>query len=239
MFTEFLKPLECQFDSGFGATANTFHEAAKALDIEEHQSGFGLNRSRLPVLYLYRHANELYLKSIITILHRRLAAHYPNIDTSDFPVIDNNKKIFNVHSIGDLYQEFRNILTKNATSIKTIGKTDWVNVPKGLDELVKLIDDADEKSVMFRYPFTLNTANDIKKSSFKNIHPNKAIDEMQNESGKFIIAMTNDDGEIVNTFIHDKDAMHDVFEALKELSDILLGVQLGILAEFVYPQIRA
>jgi len=241
MIEEFLMPLERQFDSGFGATANAFHEAAKAIDTEEHSFGFGLSRSRLPVFYLYRHANELYLKSILTILHRRLGPHYPRIKNDDFPAITvegKSKRIYDVHSILYLYSEFRGMLSNNASFIKSIGKTDWTDVPDGLDEIAELIDNADKASTMFRYPITLDTLNDAKKSSFKAIHPVAALAEthVRTDAGKpgvFIVAVENDDGEIVNTFIHDEDPMPDVFEALKELSNTLAGAQFGMLTEFL------
>lgn len=241
MIEEFLMPLERQFDSGFGATANAFHEAAKAIDTEEHSFGFGLSRSRLPVLYLYRHANELYLKSILTILHRRFGPHYPRIKSDDFPVITvkgKSKKIYDVHSILNLYSEFRGMLSNNASLIKGIGKTDWTDVPDGLDEIAELIDNADKVSTMFRYPITLDTLIDAKKSSFKDIHPVAALAKTHahtdvGKSGVFIVAVENDDGEIVNTFIHDEDPMPDVYEALKKLSNTLASAKFGMLTEFL------
>ncbi len=155
MIEQFLMPLDHQFDSGFGSIANAFYEAANAIDIEEYQDGFGLSRSRLPIFYLYRHANELYLKSIITILHRHFGQHYPSIDIKDFPKITNPSKpnkpleIYTVHSIKLLYDEFLRILSNKAKSINKLGKTDWANVPDGLDEMVKLIEDADKKATCF------------------------------------------------------------------------------------------
>lgn len=240
MIEEFFIPLERQIDSGFGATANTFHEAAKAIDTEEFEFefGFGLNQSRLPVFYLYRHANELYLKSIITILHRRFSVHYSDNKKDDFPFITVNgkdKKIFAVHSIQDLYNEFRRILAKHANVIKERGKFDWSEVPEGLDDFVKLIDKADEASTMFRYPITLDPENDKKKSSFKDIHPDDAIAQthIQTGSGKLIFALKNKNNEITKAFIHDSNPVYEVFEALKKLSDILIGVQLVMLEDFV------
>lgn len=241
MIEEFFMPLARQFDSGFGATADAFHDAAKAIDTEEHRFGFGLNSNRLPVFYLYRHANELYLKSVLTIIHRRFGPQYPRVKRDDFPAIfaaGKPKRIFQVHSISDLYGEFRGMLTNYATVIKSLRKTDWTNTPEGLDDLVKLIDDADKASAMFRYPITLDPSNDAKKSSFKNIHPVAAVAEAHartaaGKSGIKILALKNDDDEIVETFIHDEEPMQDVFEALKELSNTLSGAHFGMLNEFL------
>jgi hypothetical protein len=240
MIEEFLMPLDRHFDSGFGATADSFHQAAKALDTDSHKNGFGLNSSRLPVFYLYRHANELYLKSVLTILHRRFCSTFPNVRT-DFPAITVDgkpKRIFQVHSIRHLYRQFRNILNDNASQIVAIAKTDWTAVPEELDASVDLINDADESSTMFRYPITLDPENDAKKSSFKRIYPEDAVAAAHyrtenNLPGIKVLALENNDGEIVETFIHDENAMPDVFVALKHLAETLSGAQFGMRYELL------
>jgi len=241
MIEEFLMPLDRHFDSGFGATADTFHDAAKALDTVEHKHGFGLNSSRLPVFYLYRHANELYLKSILTILHRRFSSRFPRVDKDDFPSITvdgKSKRIFQVHSIQHLYRQFQTLLNDNEAQIKSVGKTDWTAVPVGVDEMVTLINEADEASTMFRYPMTLDPLNDAKKSSFKRIHPADAVAEAhyrtnQKLPGVKMLALKNDNDEIVETFIHDEDPMPEVFDALKQLAETLSRAQFGMRNEFL------
>ena len=64
------KPLTHQFDDGFGIIADAFNEAALRLERFSEQERF-INSS-LPIAYLYRHAIELYLKSIVIVLHRNL-----------------------------------------------------------------------------------------------------------------------------------------------------------------------
>jgi hypothetical protein len=241
MIEEFLMPLDRHFDSGFGATADTFHDAAKALDRDEHKNGFGLNSSRLPVFYLYRHTNELYLKSILTILHRRFSSTFPRVKRDDFPsiTIDGKaKRIFQVHSILNLHGTLRTLLNDNVEQIKAISGTDWISVPDDVEKMVKLIDEADEASTMFRYPVTLDPLNDAKKSSFKRIHPEDAVAAAhhranQNMPGVKILALKNDNNEIVETFIHDEQAMREVFDALKQLAEILSGVHYGMGYEFL------
>ncbi len=241
MIEEFLMPLDHHFDSGFGATADSFHEAAKALDTDDHKNGFGLNSSRLPVFYLYRHANELYLKSVLTILHRRFCTTYPNVQCDEFPIIDVNGKqqqIFKVHSIRHLYRQFRSILTANASQIRAIAKTDWTAIPENLDDMVDIVDAADESSVMFRYPITRNPATDLKKSSFKRICPEDAIAAAHGRAenklpGIQILALQNDEGEIVDTYIYDDNVMPEVFAALKYLAETLSGAQIGMRYEML------
>jgi hypothetical protein len=243
MIEEFMMPLDRHFDAGFGATADSFHDAAKALDTEEHKRGFGLNSSRLPVFYLYRHANELYLKSVLTILHRRFGSQFPRVKRDDFPsiIVDGKtKRIFQVHSILHLYRALRTLLNDSADQIKALGKTDWTNVPNGVEKMIELINDADEASTMFPYPVTLDPLNDAKKSSFKRIHPTDAVVEAHNRTnqqmpGVKILAVKNEDGEIVETFIHDEQPMPEVFEALKQLAEALSAAQFGMGYEFLNP----
>lgn len=64
------RPLDNQFDDGFGLIADSFQEAAEHLEkVENKESSL---HSLLPICFLYRHAIELYLKSLIVIIHRRL-----------------------------------------------------------------------------------------------------------------------------------------------------------------------
>jgi hypothetical protein len=234
-------PLDRHFDSGFGATADSFHAAAKALDVDEYKHGYGLNSSRLPVFYLYRHANELYLKSVLTILHRRFLSTFPKVRNDDFPVIQidgKEKRIFQVHSILHLYRQFRTILNDNAAQINAAARTDWTAVPEELDGLIDLINDADKSSTMFRYPLTLDPLNDARKSAFKHIKPEEAIAEAHSRSSKglsgvTILALKDDDGDIVETFIHDNNAMIDVFAALKHVAETLSGAQFGMRYELL------
>ena len=241
MFKEFFLPLDRQFDSGFMTTADAFHEAAKALDKDITSSGLGMSGSRLPVLYLFRHAIELHFKSILTIMHRRFGPSYPKINREDFPTIaigSKRKRIFHVHSIRDLCNEFLELLKKNETIIKEIGKTDWTAVPDDLSKWVAIIDEADKASTMFRYPFTTDPATDKTKSAFKSMHPIAVAAEAHTRSndgspGLMIMALKNDKNEIVETFVRDDKAMGDVYNALKQLADMLTGVNLGLLCEFV------
>ncbi len=236
-------PPDRHFDSGFGATADSFHSAAEVLDSGEHKCGLGLSSSKLPVMYLYRHANELYLKSILTILHRRFSSGFPQVRQNDFPLIAVNGKslpVFTVHSISHLYRQIHTLLEANSKQIRSIGKTDWSTVLNGVDELIKLIDDTDKTSTIFRYPMTRDPLNDAKKSSFKPISQDAAVAEAhcrtnQKMPGVKILALKNEHDEITETFIHDENPMAEVAEALKQLVGVLSCTQFGMLREFMNP----
>lgn len=241
MFTEFLLPLDRQFDSGFMTTACAFHEAAKALDKDIKSSGLGMNGGRLPIMYLFRHAIELHFKSILTILHRRFGVSYPTINRKDFPTIaigSKRRKIFQVHSVRDLCNEFLEILKKNETAIKQIGKTDWTAVPNDLINWVAIVNEADDASTMFRYPITTDPATDKLKSTFKTMRPTDVASEAHSRSnsglsGLMIMALKNGHNELVETFVRDDEAMGDVYIALKQLADMLTSVNFGLLHELV------
>src|SRR5690554_3997430 len=97
MFT----PLEEHPDKGFGAMADSFEEAAKILSKSENT----LEKAHLPINYLRRHAIELFLKSIIILLHTKFEIPYgDNPDTSTPQVLVNDEwKLMNrIHSIRQL-----------------------------------------------------------------------------------------------------------------------------------------
>lgn len=141
MIEEYFKPLTLQIDSGFGSTADSFYYAAQALDQNPESSrGFGIGGGKLPILYLYRHAIELYIKSVITFIYR-ICPQDETLKTDDnFPKLiekDKKKKIFNVHSISILFENFLLILERNRKFIKSRSGHDWFYIPEEIPELIK------------------------------------------------------------------------------------------------------
>ena len=70
-----LTPLHTHIDFGFGATGDAFKEAADKLEASLSERR-GVFNEHLPINYLRRHAVELFLKSAIVIIHRRLNLPY-------------------------------------------------------------------------------------------------------------------------------------------------------------------
>lgn len=70
-----LAPLSEHYDDGFGAVGDAFSNAAKALNKRNAGDG-STSLDDLPEIYLLRHAVELFLKSGIIIMHRRLRLRY-------------------------------------------------------------------------------------------------------------------------------------------------------------------
>lgn len=241
MLEDYLKPSDQQFDSGFGATAQGFYDAAKALDTDKHKKGFGMSSTLLPTFYLYRHAIELFLKSGLTMVHRRFCSDFPKVDNEDFPLIekgDKKSKIFTVHSIQDLQLQLERILSDADAKIKEHCRTDWTKQPDEIEEWINIIESADKGSTMFRYPMTKEQDNDTKKASYKPIDPASLVSEMSRRNENklppvMVMAMQNEDGEIVESFIHDASPMPEVLNALRNFAESLSGMQFGMQYEFL------
>ena len=92
MIEDYLKPLALQTDLGLGATADSFYYAAQALDDnQDTKYGFGIGGGKLPILYLYRHSIELYLKSAITLIYK-ISFKKSKTGNDDFPKLVENGK---------------------------------------------------------------------------------------------------------------------------------------------------
>jgi hypothetical protein len=79
-----LTPLHTHVDFGFGRTGDAFKAAADKLEAESSARS-GVMHAHLPINYLRRHAVELYLKSIIVIVHTKLDLPYGEDGESDRP----------------------------------------------------------------------------------------------------------------------------------------------------------
>src|SRR5438445_8595459 len=100
-----LTPLHTHIDFGFGATGEAFKEAADRLEGQVPERG-GVFNEQLPINYLRRHAIELFLKSGIVIIHRRLKLPYGPEPASGTPhaFVDGKWKPFHqLHSVKRLW----------------------------------------------------------------------------------------------------------------------------------------
>src|ERR1035438_5220496 len=140
-----LSPLEEHYDSGFGAMADAFREAAEVLcQKEDHKNFF----EHLPIAFLLCHAVELYLKSGIVIMHRRLEIPFQNQppDSQPMAIVDGKWKPFHqIHSTKQLFNYWKHVLESNSAQLTSVSKYPGVNwvVPGGLGESIDTIEDAD------------------------------------------------------------------------------------------------
>lgn len=163
-----LMPLDAHSDSGFGAIAEAFREAAKTLREAKPQAAFF---EHLPQSFLFRHAVELFLKSEIVILHRKLKLPYGNEAFDGIPMIQEGSKwtpMFRVHSIGVLFAHWRSLIDPRLNELKdmTRYKCDWTVDPEA-DQWVSVIDATDPRSTYSRYPSMRDPNEDRSKSPFK------------------------------------------------------------------------
>lgn len=158
------KPLTHHFDGGFGAIGDAFYEAASRLEKLADQERF-INSS-LPLAYLYRYAVELYLKSLVVVLHRSLSLPFGPNPTTGKAAIQIGEKwvpITRVHDVRALHEHFARVMAQHMDELQTATRTDWTTIPKELGDWVGGIAEFDQKSTFFRYP----GAGDAVKADFK------------------------------------------------------------------------
>jgi hypothetical protein len=146
-------PLSRQADDGFGAIGRSFQDAADHLRQTNSEVSARWMHGHLPINYLYRHAIELYLKSMITIAHRRLRLLSDSSAYDPVPRIkvgEKLKPIYNVHGIETLFNEMKRIFVSHRDAIAKIAKTNWSNIPKELDAWIAIVDKIDPASTVFR-----------------------------------------------------------------------------------------
>ena len=239
MIQDYMLPLNEQFDDGFGAIAGGFSDAAKSLDPEGDNKGFGIAGTKLPYYYLKRHAIELYLKGSLIILHRRFSGEYQN-DRKTLPLVSDgnkSKKIFQVHDLKVLFNQLVSLTAKYSDQIKKLQTmTDWTEIPDDLKLWIDQINDADSRSTMFRYPISGDGKLDAQKSSFKKRNPSDVQQLMADETGDkmFLMAMKNEDGEITSTYVHDSDPFADLSKLMDDCILMLSGTHIGMMFEMVY-----
>ncbi len=220
-------PLDAHYDSGFGAIAESFREAAKALREVKPNPGFF---EHLPQSFLFRHSVELFLKSEIIILHRSLKLPYGTEPHDGTPLIQESAKwtpMFRVHSIGILFAHWRSLIDPRLAELKdmTKYKADW-NIDADADEWARIIDATDPRSTYSRYPSIRDPVEDRSKSPFKetaqeDIFPANAPPERR------IVALVveNQDREFVRAYVSDKRDEQDkqYMEALEAMCEMLFN----------------
>jgi hypothetical protein len=241
-----LMPLHRHFDGGFGATGEAFKEAADQLVAAKTEGSFQFINGHLPINFLYRHAIELFLKSMIIVIHKRL--QLPGDDWFEDPdpkVVVNGKwrEIHQVHGVQELYSFLRALLHAYAEAIGQIAKTDWSFLPDELGSWIVTIGNADSASTFFRYPTKNNPEGDVEKSAVKEIKPDDAVAQISHpkiESGeprtKIYLLLKNESNQAVRAYGLDHEPLPKIREALTRAAELLWGMHLGIFAELANGQ---
>jgi hypothetical protein len=182
----------------------------------------------LPQSYLLRHATELFLKSEIVIIHRKLKIPYGTEPYNGAPMVGVKgdwMPIHRVHSIGVLYEYWKSLIDPRLDELKemTKYKADW-NILDGADDWVATIEGVDPRSTYSRYPSVRDPTEDQTKSPFKaalaeELFPENASDERR----IMALIIENDDHEFVRAYMNEKGTEPDdaYMHALESMCDML------------------
>ncbi|OXR33434.1 hypothetical protein PSUM_15560 [Pseudomonas umsongensis] len=214
-------PLDRHFDSGFGAVADSFRDAADAL--ENTRENTPTLNDHLPISYLYRHAIELYLKSAIIIFHRKLNIPYGDTPASGEPkVLDGAKwkPMFNVHGLQPLYRHFCFLFEDHAEYLSTHTNTDW-SFPAELGQWISDIEETDSSSTFFRYPVTKDKAKDKEKSAIREDDYGAMLSKVkQNQRPVKAFLMVGQDQNVIEAFSLDDTRSKEIIGTLKQVAEL-------------------
>ncbi|SNS85400.1 hypothetical protein [Pseudomonas segetis] len=222
-----ITPPNTHYDGGLGITACNFSQAADSLrEVKNLMIGI------LPTCYLQRHAIELFLKSLIVILHKKYGLTYGQGFSQEKPAIKVNTKwvpLSNTHNLLDLFNYFQEIFIPLIPELPS--RTDWSLEP-GIESKIKLISGSDPKSTYFRYPESTNSVQDSKKSS---IQP----ETMESILGKFkakkefvkCTLLLDENDNLVQAYSLDHPPIPNTLAALKYLSEYFYNMHAAFRSE--------
>lgn len=223
--------IELHLDKGFGITADSYYKSAEHLMTNHFEHYDVTQQAEMPQNFLYRHAIELYLKSLIIIFHRKLKINYRNVpfDSEEPEIFTDGKwrKLYTCHFIDKLYEYWlNNLLLPNIDVLnEKAPKGDWQETKK-ITNLFPVISKYDQDSSYFRYPITKNSSLDTKKytmQKFKATNMEQFIKEIQEQKseakkGTFTMLLVDDSDNIVEAFKQTENVLSDVRDALKEVA---------------------
>ncbi len=217
------RPIGQHYDRGLGAIAEAFKESGDRLmaPIQDKKYFY----SNLPVCYLYRHAVELFLKSIIFILHRRLSISWEMGSDEMCPAIriaGRVARLEHTHSITLLYKYMREIINARREELAAIGPSDWNSFPSEMDSWIQIIEAADAKGTFFRYPSFQKQETDLRKSEFREMSATDAFAQATAE-GRFakVFIEENTKDSTVRIYAFTGDELEEVRAALSSTAEFL------------------
>lgn len=215
-------PLDRHFDGGFGAIGDAFKDAGDQL------AGHPANaiHSHLPTSYLYRHAIELYLKSMIVILHKRFEA------SSELPKVLFRGKLRpmdKVHTVGGFWDCLKLLMDRNASALKSTSVPSWdeLNV---CEDWLRMIDAYDPVGTLLKYAASGNEAKDRDKESFKIMTDD--LVQRTRDSGGFVKALVLEDSEgSTETFMLDDSPIVDFCNTVAKCVELLSNAHFALRCE--------
>jgi hypothetical protein len=223
-----ITPPETHFDRGLGISAWRFKDAANIL-IDAGNT----NDLVSPIGYLQRHAIELYLKSLIFILHKKYNIDFGDDFSLDNPAISANGKwrpFSNTHNLSDLYGYFRTIFDSHFDMLPK--STDWT-ISEKLKNQIDPVSGYDPKSTYFRYPKASSESQDEKKSTVQPMDLASALAAASDSISSTVkcAVMLDSEDNVVATYDLVSDPIKDVRKALSEIMDGLYNLHSVFLGE--------
>ena len=212
-----ITPPSTHYDGGIGITGCNFRNAAETL--KEYGSSLD---GALPLCYLHRHAIELFLKSVIFILHKKYSIEFGDGFSLEKPAIKVRDKwlpMDNTHNLSDLYSYFEMIYENYKGALPET--TCW-DMPTDIKSKIDMVSGTDPKSTFFRYPKSGSSHQDVKKSRIQTTTFEGAFDNQ--EKPRKLVLMLNQNDELIETYDMDADALGKIQEALDYLSEFFNGV---------------
>lgn len=212
-----ITPPSTHYDGGIGITGCNFRHAADTL--KEHGSSMD---GTLPLCYLNRHAIELFLKSVIFILHKKYSIEFGDrfsLERPGIKVRDKWLSMDSTHNLSDLYSYFE-VIYKSCKGL--LPETTCWDMPEDIKSKVDMVSGTDPKSTFFRYPKSGSANQDVKKSRIQKTKFESAF-ENPNKPAKLVLMFDQND-ELIETYDMDADALFKVQEALDYLSNFFYGV---------------
>lgn len=224
-------PLDKHYDKGFGAVADSFADAGKALK-ETYNRG-RLN-GHLPICYLFRHSIELFLKGGIIIVHRGLKIPYgtePCTSEPKIPVDGKLKSIYAIHDIDFLYRYFSNLLIEKKDELDEVTRTNW-DFKDDLRSKFERLKEIDSSSAYFRYPIEKSAIHQKDKSAFKESTIEDviamAIKNKEPMKSMKVMALMGQETQI---FVHDDSFTEDAMNLLAEVAEEISTCHFALMHE--------
>lgn len=232
----FLTPLHTHIDFGFGATGDAFFSAAEKLEVEAAPRREIANE-HLPINYLRRHALELFLKSAIVIIHRKLTLPYGPYPHSGEPYVfdGNNWEPFQrIHSVKLLWTYLASLFHTHKAIFVSIGPSDLWTFPSETDNWIDEIELRDPRSTFFRYPTPRSPEHDTKKVAMASGTEDeiaKRLEASKDGPKQFILLMKDDNSNVTGAYYYNGEPLAGFNKTLKECVHLFNGLHVAMRVE--------
>src|SRR5699024_2150771 len=227
---------ETHIDFGFGVLASDFYQTA---DFLWNSNENKLTKGTLPNLYLYRHSIELYLKSLIIIIHKKMELNYKGgkvpFDSKEAYVkyIEGNnevkwKKLTNSHFISTLYNYFEELIIEHEDDLRRKASQEMSKIINTHNKkIINHIKEYDDKSTFFRYVDLSDRKNEEKESE-KKYNKRIALEDFEpdlEKPTKALLVVDDNADEVLEVHQSTKEIpLKDLGQDLRNLADYLSGI---------------